>query len=575
MIDLVLGSLQLGDVGGGDASYTISALADDATWGNPAPIEVAVRTLLQNSSSVVTERYDNREAFIRVRIEAPDGVALAEGEEALFAELGRRNLLTYTPSDGFGPPTVFYVITSSMDHALNDLEQLRNWSSYSIRLVCEAFARSVDEVVVEAEFQPVDGEDVPLTPIDTLVDDCTVLGVPSLGWQSPGGTASVSGGSIVTGVQHAPKLTRTDNVAPIDMTSTPYLVMDIKVAAGSPLPRLYVGSSSSYPIASGISPYTGYTRYWYAPGVTSIARFTVQGDPDLLVSSRLEVAEVRKQNTPPTTGTLRQKLFTAEVAGSAPSAGTLEVYHGTDGLGQVLLYTWPQTGGQGFTPALRELQSASGSDTSDPDLVSGASNDLAADDVVYDIPGSQVTTGTYEVGAWLQSDSATTRPVTVTAETVIGSTVVGSTELTKSVDFDATGTWYYVPLGRVELPVNHLPVDTEAIVRVTISSSEASGIDVDEAYLFNLDSGALTVVDCGDSTRVWVNSATLDWPMPSIMVGDDADGSDSYSTGDTVTAWGVHEIKPKSINVFAVTPGALDAGVRLRFTPAWHTHAAS
>ncbi len=571
MIDLVLGSLQLGDIGGGDAPYTISALADDATWGNPAPIEVAVRTLLQNSSSVVTERYDNREAFIRVRIEAPDGAALAEGEEALFAELGRRNVLTYTPSDGFGPPTVFYVITSSMDHALNDLEQLRNWSSYSIRLVCEAFARSVDEVVVEAEFQPVDGDDVPLTPVDDLVDACS----STSGWSTVSFGLSVvaSGGTIHTDPKSAyPTMKRTGS---IDMSGAPLLVLDLKLPAGSSVPWVQFESFSAHiaPTGIGASPTTGYARYWYPSAGGTLSSFTV-GVDNIPGTGRLYVAEVRKQSDPPAASTLRQKFFTAAVGGSAPSEGTLEVYHATDGLGQVLLYTWP-TSGQGFTPALRELKSASGSTSPDSGLVSGASNDLAAGNVVYDIPGAQVPPGTYEVGAWLQSDSATVRPVTVTAETVIGSTVVGSTEFTKSVDFDATGTWYYVPLGRVELPVNHLPADTEAIVRVTLSSTDSSGIDVDEAYLFNLDSGALTVVDCGDSTRLWVNSATLDWPMPSIMVGDAEDGSDSYSTGDTVTAWGVHEIKPRSINVFAVTPDALDAGVRVRHTRAWHTHAGS
>lgn len=574
MADLTLGDLILVGNEENETSYTLSALADDATWGNPAPVEVAVRTLLQNSSSLVTERYDNREAFIRVVVESSDGVGLAEGEAALFGELGKRNLLTWTPPDGFAPATVFRVITSSMDHAFDDLDELRTRRTYGIRLVCEAFARSVDEVTVEAEFQPLDDYDIPVTPIDTLVDDCSSATGWSAGWS--GSSVVAAGGSVHSDPAYQfAKLARTGS---IDMTDTPFLVVDAKVTAGGGAPYVQFNGDTAIrpPDGAGASPYAsgGYTRYYYRSPYTTLATFELTHLYAGTTTHRIYAAEVRKQNTPPATGTLRQKFFTAGVGGSAPSDGSLELYHATDGLGQVLLYTWPDTG-QGFTPALRDLLSISGSTTSDADLVSGASNDLAADVVSYDIPISQVPPGTYEVGAWLQSDSATERPVTVTVETYAAFTSVGSSTFTKSVDFAATGTYYYVPLGRIELPLHRVPITSEAVVRVSLSSSEASGIDVDEAYLFNIDSGALTVVDCGDSTRLWVNSATLDWPMPSILRGDAEDGSDAYSTGATVTAWGVHEIAPPSINVFAVTPGALDAGVRLRLTYAWHTHAGS
>ena len=566
-VSLVLGDFYLH--GGIDEDWNVKVASDEVSWGAPEAVDVTVQTLLQNSSSVVTDRYDNRVMQFKVALSAADGIVLAQAEAALFAELGKRNLLTWTPPLAYAPPTVFRVVTSSMAPDFDDLKEMRGWRVYALRLVCEAFARSVDEVTVEAVVQDED----PPAPVDTLVDNCS----STTGWSSAksGMSIATSGGSIYTDpATGIPAVRRTGT---IDMSATPYLVLDIKTPAGSAVPKVQINAGAQLsPMAIGTSPFTGYVRYWYLSPVTSITVFVVSCDIQPVGTGRLYIAEVRKQNSPPATGTLRQKFFNADVAGSAPSDGTLEVHHGTDGLGQVLLYTWPQTGGQGFTPALRELKSASGTTTSDTALVSGARNDIAATAVAYDIPGAQVTPGTYEVGAWMQSDSATARPVTVLAETVIGSTVVGSTTFTKSVDFDATSTWYYVPLGRVELPVNHLPVDTEATVRVTLSSSEASGIDVDEAYLFNVESGALTVVDCGDSTRLWVNSATLDWPMPSIMVGDAEDGTDSYSPADeSVTAPGVHEITPPSINVFAVTPGALDAGVRLRSTPAWHTNAAS
>jgi hypothetical protein len=35
-----------------------------------------------------------------------------------------------------------------------------------------------------------------------------------------------------------------------------------------------------------------------------------------------------------------------------------------------------------------------------------------------------------------------------------------------------------------------------------------------------------------------------------------------------------HRTVPPSINAFVVTSGALDAALRVRFTPAWHSSAA-
>ena len=568
-VELILGDFYLH--GGIDEDWTVDLLADEFSVGAPAPVDVTVQTLLQNSSSVMTDRYDNREVTFKVRISAPDGVALAEGEAALFGELGKPNLLIWTPPALFAPQTVFRVITSSMEPEIDDLSELRARRVYSIRLVCEAFNRSVDEVTVEAEFQPESGGS-PVTPIDTLVDACA----STTGWSAVAAGSSVvaSGGTLHTDPAVGyPRLLRTGS---IDMSATEFLAVDVKiVGGGAPTVRLNATGSLIAPSGSGASTTAGYTRYFYRSPYTTITSVEVGYPFTGSTTGRIYAAEVRKRNSPPSAGTLRQKTFIAEVPGSAPSDGTLEVYHDTDGLGQVLLYTWPQDGGQGFTPALRELLSSSGTTTTDSALVSGARNDLAATAVAYAIPADQVAPGTYEVGAWLKSSTAATRPVTVVAWTEVASVAVREATFTTQVTFAASGTWYYVPLGRVELPVNYLPVGSDALVKVGFESSEASGIDVDEAYLFNVDSGALTVVDCEDLTRLWVNSATTEWPMPTILRGDAEDGSDSYSTGDTVTAWGVHEIAPPFINVFAVTPGALDAGVRLRLTPAWHTHAAS
>jgi hypothetical protein len=572
MMDAQTVSLVLGDFylhGGPEDSFTVSVYADGVDFGSPQAVDTVVETLLQNSSSVITDRYDNREVTVRVGIKAVDGSALAEAEAALFSELGRPNTLTWTPPATYAPPTVFRVVTSSMVPTFDDLQEMRGWRVYTIRFVCEAFARSVDEVVTEAEFQPTD-EGEPVTPIDTLVDNCS----SATGWSAvwSGSSVTVDSGAVRNDPTYNwARLRRTGS---IDMSSTPLLVVDVKVGNGGGTPYVEFNGDGDWadPIGSGSSAYSGYKRYWFnAPA--SITKFEVGFLWEGTKLGRIWVAEVRKQNNPPASGTFRQKYFTAQIDGSAPSDGTIEVYHAEDALSDVLLYTYPPDG-QGFVPALRPLLSASGSTTLDADLASGGRNDLASTAVSYDIPAEQVTVGTYEVGALLKSNATGDRDIDVDVSTRFGSDVVGTTSFTKTYDFDATGTWYYVPLGRIELPLNRVGPDTEAVVRVTLSSPDASGIDVDETYLFNVESGALTVVACDTSTRLWVNAATLDWPMPTIMRGTLEDKSDSFAPIDGVTAWGVHEITPPAVNVFAVTRGAVDAGVRLTYTPAWHTHAA-
>ena len=574
MIDLVLGSLQLGKDGpGGGDEFVIEALADDASWDSPKPVEVTVNTLLQNSSMVITERYDNREAFLRVTIKAPDSMVLAEGEAALFAELGKRNTLTWTPPDGYGPPTVFRVITSSMDHAFDDLAEVKLLErTYGIRLVCEAFARSDFEVTTEAEFQPTDGGD-PVTPIDTEIDDCS----SATGWSAvwSGSTVVVGSGTLrdSTDVNY-PRLRRTGTV---DMSATPILAADLKVSngGGAPFVSFNGDRGSNSPIAQGPSPYSsqGYTRYYYDcpyATVTSIEfGYMFPGEK----VGRLFANSLRKQNTPPISGTLRQKFMTVDVPGSAPSDGTLEVYHDSSPLGTVILYTWPEDG-QGFAPPLSPLLLTSGLPTGDATLVSGVSHDLADTACVYEIPADKVVRGTYELGAWLKSNATGPRTITWSAQTFIYGTGRDQVSGSASVNFASTGTWDYYPLARLPLPTNRVMPGTDAVIHVTLDSPDSSGIDVDEAYLFDIDNGDLTVVAAGSSRHLWVNAATLDWPMPSILRGTAADGTDAFSTGSTVRAWGSHRAAPPSINVLCVTRTAEDAGVRHRCVPAWHTHAA-
>ena len=576
-VSLVLGDFYLH--GGESDEWTVDVIADGVDWGSPAGVDAAVQTLLQNSTLVMRERYDNREVTFKVRIRAADGVILAAAEAALFAELGKPNEMVWTPPAAYSPPTVFRVVMSDMEPDVDDLAELRCERTYSLHFVCEAFNRSVDEIVTEAEFQPVDGGGDPVAPIDTLVDN----GNSATGWAALGSGQSVSsaGGSVRNSPATLyPQLRRTGTV---DMTDTQFLVIDAKFNGGlvtlSPQIQLDGGDRLS-PIAIVTSPAPGFTRYYYrVPQVPfstlTVGRFSVGGKPGAYTAGQFFVTEIRQQNNPPASGTLRQKMFIADVLGSAPSEGTVEVYHDTDPLGQVLVYTWPEDG-QKFAPPLRPFLTSSGPTTADSSLISGGRNDLAATDVLCGIPAELFRPGTYEVGAVLRSDTAATRQVDVTATLDLSTNGDAVIELSKNVTFDFADEWQYVPLGRMELPPARIMPGTSGVVTVNFSSPDSSGIDMDEGYLFYIETGAPTVVDCFDeSSRLWLNAPTLDNPSPSVMRGTLADGSDAYETGGTVSSWGEHQSVPPLMNVFVVAPSAPDMRVRVRYTPAWHTNAGS
>ena len=142
----VLGSLDLMDTTG--SPFAVETMADGTDFGNPQPIEVAIRSLLQDGSATVHEGDDNRELPLRIKISASDSGGLAQGEEALMAELYRRNTLTYTPADGWGPPTVFDVVTSSLAFSTDDLAENRGEHYWLVRLVCLPFGRSETAVTI-------------------------------------------------------------------------------------------------------------------------------------------------------------------------------------------------------------------------------------------------------------------------------------------------------------------------------------------------------------------------------------------------------------------------------------------
>ena len=584
---LLLGSLDL--LGRDDLydGYKIEMLGDESSWGNPAAVEVALKSLLQDGSIVVTQGYDNREVTFRVEVNASDGLALAQAEAALVGEVGKRNTLTYTPVAELGPATVFDVITSSLEHVANDFDENRLVRTYGLRLVCEPFGRSVDEVVVPAVFAA-----PPVTPTTVTVAD----GTTAANWNGYYSTTTVtSDGSVVSTNQDDLMGLRYVPTTSADMSVTDMFYVDWKIqsTAGSAYVRHFnahltttQGDYDLQPLATAVAPLTGFTRTYYQSPVTSIVAFkfdayAMKADGTYAKNLTLKIDGITRTNVAPASGTARQQYGTIEVAGSARTQASLAIeYGGAVALDDTIVYTWPDDG-SGYLPPLRPYWVSGSSVVVDSTLVSGGKN-LLDTAQVFDIPVAKVPNGSYLLVVRVNTTSSGTQSIDWTATGRMGGSDVGPTVSGSTlINFASAGPWQYVVLGRISLPPAEL--GQSGSVRITIVADDAARSDIylDEGWLFNTSIGALTVVDCkqgapaagGPSNRLWIDSATLDHPLPGVYRGYSSDRSDSVHAASDALSWAIHNFEPPSVNIFVVTTGVLNASASARFYPRWFTHA--
>jgi hypothetical protein len=586
---LLFGSMELIDPNRIDVS--IEVLAEGTTWGNPQPIEVAVRSLMQQGTNVVNRGWDNRDGTgVRVKFKATDLDKIAAAEAELMAEIGHRNTLTWTPPNGLGAPTQFVIVTSSFDYIPNDVAEVLYPPSaqYSIRLIPEPFPRSTITVRAPA-----------LSPSGTArhsVDDCTSAaawtGFPDSA-PTPGPPPVDAGHIRIEGVDSGPTIgTRT---GAIDTSSLKYLEIiwrtetadGVDVTAQSKLRA--IADDVELPRFSTAS----------AAGGDVLTVFLVPDDIDSIDVLRLErthagpvqttadppvrvllIGDVAVSDIRPSIGTLRQLNQTIAVDGSAPAEGSLVIEHETSALGDVLVYVSTEN----YLPSLRPRRISGDTPTPAPDsTVSGFLNILGED--VYDIPVSELPDGTCVLMAHLRYTGVTPEvPLTVTWSAATGpvaTPVTGSTDVVFAdlpVSEDGFGV---VVLGEVQLPDWQFGDDPTAIVRIILGTHDGD-VDIDDAWVFNTDAGYLTHVRCGHedpvpsgaSNRLWLAPATIETNIPKVLRGYAADQSDAFhpAQGDLVS-WMPPYFEPPLAFVHLVTTRALDAKMSLEHQPRWHTRA--
>lgn len=565
--ELVFGSLDWSPTA--QKSAEVKVTVHGLTRQGVVPVVSVVDSLIQDGAIEQVDGYGNRTHSVLLCLSSSSTRALDDYEAALFLECQKdRNELSFTSVDGYGATSVFEVLHATPARSQEgdwDLDEVLHGKRYwLVEFRCSPFPRSKDPVTTTA-----------VTSTGSLGQTTIADGSSATNWTYAvdGGTpaaASATGGEVyATVTSTAPVSLFYTPAAPINMTSTPYLVVEWRIP--SPL----IGSIDVYADSVRLTQIADFAltdglhrRSVYSCPDTSVAVIKVRGQGYTIDgsagSSTLRVDLVARTDTAPTpTGSLKQKLSTLAVSGSARTQGRLALSHATSALGDVIVCTFPDDQ-RGYSPdMMRWLGALHGS------AVSGDVNSQGYSDTVQFRPPSRMfKPGPYLAVARIKSTiGGHTSPLSWTGGVVDN-------------NYSWPADWTNVDLGIISLPVTAVSETSTALedIRVLCGSNGA----VVELWLFPLTDGSwLTRAALGtaapsatgSSNRLWLDTPTLDRPYQSIWRGTLADRSDARHAGASVSAWGLHEFVPPTMTVFVVSSNADDVAVSLEHYPRWHTNA--
>lgn len=581
----VAATLELGalDLLGNDrsAGWWIEASGDDADFGTPVAVEQAIASFLMDGAIAVTQGYDNREMKLKLALYGTTPANLALAEQALMAEVARRNLLTWTPPSktvaGAAAACVFEVVNSSLSPAFSDLDELNEIAVYTIDIKALPFARSQS---VAADFSP-----PPPTSLPTVepIDNCSSL----TGWSATSSYGSpslvVENGTLVRAIESYPKGTATQWLrlarfglsAPL--ASTPYVRVKLSHLFAGTGPVLVAVQALCNGIAVGQVARDG-DYVWFQPPVATLTSFQVIVHAQFPISAGsifLRVEDISRTSTTSLSSTAgqRQTFRSFAIKGSTRAQGNITI---TDtsatpvGLGTTLVHTTPNHL-SGFQPDLRRRMVPGPATTIDTATVSGVTSNLSTAHSFDIVPPPS---SAYVLMARLKHSAMGSYNVTWTASSRVGTNTVGTDQSGVQAVSLTAGVWGVQPVALMVLPTTAISDDVAAGSTVRVTLSGPAGLLLDEAWLFDVANGRLTWVECGTGTAtpggpssvLAMSAATLTNPVPTIMRGD---ATALYGAGSSAQSFGAHEFVPPSINVFLVTTGSVQPRVDISYFPSF------
>lgn len=560
----------------------------EADFGGAQQVVTEVVSALTDGSLTKVTRYSNRTVTLQIQITGASLTALAQAETRLVAEARKpRNEFAVTPGDGVAPTSVYRTFEADLQPVWNNELEQQLVRRYTLTFDAHPWPRSKTKVITPA-----------ITAVaPTVVDN----GSATTNWSivlPAGATLSTTAGAVRSA--YDPSIADPNGFGStvlqrvtVTTSNNTYLAVDWKTSRGvyywlqtSAAPTSYAPEVRREP-----GPTAGYTRSWYQiPAAASMAyiRFGVYHLKDASPgSATLDIDQVIVANALPAQGTTRQKASTLFPAGSVPAEGDIIVQHASSTLGRTIVFTHPVYAG--YSPPLRPWRTAGSSPsvvTTDANQVSGAYDNLTT--TVYSVPIDTLPPGSAHL--WVKMSASSTNAVRLNWSATAwqgGVAQVGSRQSgSVLVQVPTAGPTYMFPVARMTLPPSQVTGPLGYVVFVIDNASYPTiTVGMDEVWVFAMDEGTLTVVDCGDGSvvsgtsanRLRVSAPSIDAPYGNIVVATAADWSDSWQPGTAAVGCDQrrHRFNPEGSMIFTVTSAALDAAVSLEHFPAWHSNAGS
>lgn len=612
-----------------DGAFWFETLAQGASFGDPAPVEVAIASLLRDGSLVERTSDGNRAVTFQITIKSTDPAGVAQGRARLDRLLGRRTTLVWR--DGDYPATVLLVETSSAvrPSGFDDLEYLRNEETVALRFECLPYARSENKILDVSTSPPGSGAGTVFYSAESTTGWAGFAG----GYQDQAasfsvdtsikneGTGSVK--SLLTeweegftyggppyGPYYAPHGgTSRDEVTglSLDTDMGGYVSVAIRFDPVYNLSRLEKIWQST--TAGAWVEVTNWAAIKYESNGFVHYRWAVD-DGLTILGLRFQAFHERSgqwtSQTRPyvwyddfkftdVATTEQQIIKNITVEGSARTVGSLRIESGTESvaLGQVLVATVPTEAiPAGFSPETRPYVTQ-GTLTSDPDAQGGAyylpdptTYNTGAGYPIFDVPVRMLQPGAYTVVNLVQTDND---PVTtgVQAQLNIDGTLTGSiqtAEVNAIPPFSETAEWQFVTVGTLILPpVPMENADTTTSVRLTFKGDPLANCYLIPAWSVGGRPVAdFSIIDCGTglpaadgpSSFLWIDSPDANQPQGGYWRGPASDRLNARSAWPDAIAPGIHAFPPGEITAFLAVTASQAPTLALEYFPAWHGSAA-
>lgn len=525
---LVWGSTPLVDDHTEGRDWWIETSADGTNWGNPEAVVTQIKSHLQDGSLAQVTSDDNRQATIQVRVCAYDYEGLAQGEAALVAEANAPgySTLTWAPNRLLAKPTVFDVVYATIAFDFDDLTEIKRAAGtilqrkYALTLECLPFGKDTVESTVTGSSTSVGAG--PTTPVDSVIND----GSSIAGWSSGNGSAVITNGDQVL---FEPYQSGNSNVslairnAVLTKSAGSFVYWDwyqsgtegrtpvmIVAASGQPTTTISPIYTTTVQTPAGFTYNRSYFRVWNEAETFTTAQIAFGAMPTLSPAgvNHLYVDKVVQTTGVVSTGggALKQRITTVRVGGSARTPARIEVTCPTSLGAYTLIYT--RQAGSSFQPSLRPYANAP--ETPDQQSFSGGySSYLQAQ-----IPAVAVLQGTYNLVVAAKG----TGTINYSVKMIRAAGSESSGDPTLSSQTQAGGTVAVTNDGIIDLGLFSLPpfgVSGNSRYRIQVALVGTGGVTLDEGWLFDVDRGALSIIQSSFLQTVEIRTADIQLPEPS------------------------------------------------------------